>query len=87
MNDSSAEPSSLVDWLIYLETLHPKTIDMGLARVDRVKTALGLTPSFPIFMVGGTNGKGSVCAMLESILHCAGYKTGCYTSPHLLEYN
>jgi len=38
-------------------------------------------------VVGGTNGKGSVCAMLESILHAAGYKVGCYTSPHLLHYN
>lgn len=87
MTVSKIEPSSLADWLIYLEALHPKTIDMGLARVERVKSALGFTPTFPIIMVAGTNGKGSVCAMLESILCCAGYKTGCYTSPHLLEYN
>jgi dihydrofolate synthase/folylpolyglutamate synthase len=81
------EADSLADWLTYLESLHPKTIEMGLARVNRVRSKLALTPQFPIIMVGGTNGKGSVCAMLESILCCAGYKVGCYTSPHLLRYN
>lgn len=48
---------------------------------------MNLEPTFPIIVVGGTNGKGSVCAMLESILHAAGYRVGCYTSPHLLTYN
>ena len=80
-------PSSLADWLTYLELLHPKTIEMGLERIERVRSKLELTPQFPIIVVGGTNGKGSVCTMLESILVCAGYKTGCYTSPHLLRYN
>jgi dihydrofolate synthase/folylpolyglutamate synthase len=80
-------PCSLADWLTYLELLHPKTIEMGLERIERVRSKLELTPQFPIIVVGGTNGKGSVCAMLESILVCAGYKTGCYTSPHLLRYN
>lgn len=80
-------PNSLADWLTYLELLHPKTIEMGLERVGRVRSKLQLAPQFPIIVVGGTNGKGSVCAMLESILVCAGYKTGCYTSPHLLRYN
>ena len=60
---------------------------MGLERVATVKIALGCAPSFPIITVGGTNGKGSACAMLESILDHAGYKVGCYTSPHLLHYN
>lgn len=60
---------------------------MGLERVNQVKRALGLAPSFPVITVGGTNGKGSVCAMLESILCRAGYRVGCYTSPHLLRYN
>jgi len=80
-------PSALADWLTYLESLHPKTIEMGLERIERVRSKLELIPQFPIIVVGGTNGKGSVCAMLESILVCAGYKTGCYTSPHLLRYN
>lgn len=87
MNAPSRESDSLVDWLTYLEALHPKTIEMGLGRVNQVKLELGLAPKFPIILVGGTNGKGSVCAMLESILCCAGYQVGCYTSPHLLRYN
>lgn len=87
MNAPSMRSDSLADWLTYLETLHPKTIEMGLNRVNQVRLRLALTPEFPIIMVGGTNGKGSVCAMLESILFCAGYKVGCYTSPHLLHYN
>ena len=78
---------SLADWLSHLESLHPKTIALGLERVAQVKQRLDLQPDFPVIIVGGTNGKGSVCAMLESILHAAGYKVGCYTSPHLLVYN
>ena len=80
-------PNTLADWLAYLETLHPKTIALGLERVAQVKQRLNLQPDFPIIVVGGTNGKGSVCAMLESMLHAAGYRVGCYTSPHLLHYN
>jgi len=67
--------------------LHPSAIEMGLDRVRRVKEALGLAPAFPLIVVGGTNGKGSTCAFLEAILGAAGYKTGLYTSPHLLRYN
>ena len=78
---------SLKDWLIYLEQLHPKMIDMGLERVQQVRLAAGLSPRFPVIVVGGTNGKGSVCAMLEAILSEAGYRVGCYMSPHLLRYN
>jgi len=80
-------PNTLVDWLNYLESLHPKTIALGLERVEQVRQRLALQPDFPIITVGGTNGKGSVCAMLESILHAAGYRVGCYSSPHLLVYN
>src|SRR5574340_794666 len=80
-------PRTLAGWLSYLESLHPKTIALGLERVAQVKQRLNLQPDFPIITVGGTNGKGSVCAMLESILHAAGYRVGCYTSPHLLHYN
>lgn len=78
---------TLADWLTYLETLHPKTIALGLERVAVVKQRLNLNPAFPLIIVGGTNGKGSVCAMLEAIFHAAGYRVGCYTSPHLLRYN
>jgi dihydrofolate synthase / folylpolyglutamate synthase len=78
---------SLADWLAHLESLHPKTIALGLERVNEVKSRLGLDPSFIIVTVGGTNGKGSTCAMLESIFGIANYRTGLYTSPHLLRYN
>jgi len=80
-------PNTLADWLSYLESLHPKTIALGMERVAQVKQRLSLNPDFPVITVGGTNGKGSVCAMLEAILHAAGYRVGCYTSPHLLRYN
>jgi dihydrofolate synthase/folylpolyglutamate synthase len=83
----SSSPTSLAGWLEYIERLHPQTIALGLDRVEKVRGALGLAPAFPIVTVGGTNGKGSVCAMLETILHLAGYRVGCYTSPHLLRYN
>ena len=78
---------SLADWLARLEQLHPSTIELGLDRVRRVSHALGLEPTFPIIIVGGTNGKGSTCAYLEAILGAAGFRTGLYTSPHLLRYN
>jgi len=78
---------SLADWLARLEQLHPSAIDLGLERVRRVRDAMGLAPTFPLIVVGGTNGKGSTCATLEAILGAAGYKTGLYTSPHLLRYN
>ncbi len=79
--------SALADWLARLETLHPSTIELGLDRARRVKDVLGLEPRFPVIVVGGTNGKGSTCAYLEAMLMAAGYKTGLYTSPHLLRYN
>lgn len=79
--------ASLGEWLAYLEQLHPKTIALGLERISLVKDRLGLEPEFPIITVAGTNGKGSACAMLEAILSAAGYRSGLYTSPHLLRYN
>lgn len=78
---------TLDDWLVRLVQLHPQVIDLGLDRVRRVALALALKPGFPIIIVGGTNGKGSTCAYLEAMLGAAGYKTGLYTSPHLLRYN
>ena len=78
------------DWLAHLEGLHPKGqagIELGLDRILLVKDALGQTQHCPVIIVGGTNGKGSTCAYLENIIDRAGYKVGCYTSPHLLAYN
>lgn len=80
-------PKTLDDWLSYQEQLHPKGIELGLDRVMAVRDRLGLTPEFLIITVGGTNGKGSTCAMLESILSAGSYRVGCYTSPHLIDYN
>jgi dihydrofolate synthase/folylpolyglutamate synthase len=82
-------PSSatLQDWLTHIERVHPQSIEMGLDRVQTVRRSLGLEPAFPVITVGGTNGKGSACAMLDAIFHEAGYKAGTYTSPHLLRYN
>jgi dihydrofolate synthase / folylpolyglutamate synthase len=79
--------ATLDAWLNYLEALHPSSIDMGLDRVRAVADRLSLgSPAIKI-VVGGTNGKGSTCAMLESILLAAGYKVGLYTSPHLIRFN
>ncbi len=80
-------PADLAGWLAYVERLHPKTIELGLERVRVVLDRLALPKFCPIVVVGGTNGKGSTCAMLEACLHAGGYRVGCYTSPHLLRYN
>lgn len=80
-------PTSLQAWLTRLEQLHPNAIALGLDRVRRVRQAMALVPHFPVVIVGGTNGKGSACAMLDAMLCAAGYRTGRYTSPHLLRYN
>ena len=60
---------------------------MGLERIGRVKAALGLYFDCPVITVAGTNGKGSTCAYLESILISSGYRVGCHMSPHLLKFN
>ncbi len=81
---------TLEDWLQHLEGLHPKGqagIELGLDRIRLVKDTLGQAQHCPVIIVGGTNGKGSTCAYLENIIDRAGYKVGCYTSPHLLAYN
>ena len=83
---------TLEGWLEYISTRHPVTIELTLDRVAEVWRRLrpGADPrstGFPVITVGGTNGKGSTCAMLEAILDRAGYRVGCYTSPHLLRYN
>lgn len=77
---------TLDDWLAHCERIHPKTIDMGLERVRTVLQRLGLKFEVPVFTVAGTNGKGSTCAMLESILLQAGYRVGLYAKPHLVHF-
>ena len=78
---------NLNDWVGYIESIHSSPIDLTLERIKVVVERLNLNISFPIISVGGTNGKGSTCAMLESIYKEAGYKVGCYTSPHFLHFN
>jgi dihydrofolate synthase/folylpolyglutamate synthase len=83
-------PQTLDGWLAHIEALHPRGIagiELGLERVTAVKSLLGQSETCPVILVGGTNGKGSTCAMLERILLAAGYRVGLYTSPHLLHYN
>jgi dihydrofolate synthase/folylpolyglutamate synthase len=81
--------NTLPEWLHWQETLHFTEVDPGLDRIGRVWHTLGRTTRLPftVITVAGTNGKGSSVAMLESILRHAGYKTGTYTSPHILRYN
>ncbi len=78
---------SLAGWLEFIERQHPQAIALGLERVAEVVSRLDVRISCPIVAVGGTNGKGSTCAILEAILNSAGYRTGLYTSPHLRRYN
>lgn len=79
---------TLAQWLDYQQTVHPRSIDMGLERVGEVARRLGLgRPGRFVATVGGTNGKGSTVAFLEAIARAAGLKVGAYTSPHLLRYN
>jgi dihydrofolate synthase/folylpolyglutamate synthase len=78
---------TLDDWLEYISGQHPQTIAMGLERVSSALKRMDLKLPSPVITVGGTNGKGSTCAMLESILRAAGHRTGLYSSPHLVRYN
>jgi len=79
---------TLIEWLDWQEQLHLSSIDLGLDRVSQVAAEMDLTKlPMPVITVAGTNGKGSTVAILDSIYRAAGYKTGCYTSPHLLRYN
>jgi dihydrofolate synthase/folylpolyglutamate synthase len=81
------EPTSLAAWLAYIETLHPKAIALGLERVRAVYERLAIAPACPVVTVTGTNGKGSTSAFVDRMLCAGGYRTGLYTSPHLLRYN
>ena len=78
--------TQLADWLAHCERLHPTSVDMGLDRVRTVAERMGLKFDCPVIIVAGTNGKGSTCAMLEAILMQSGYRTGLYTSPHLVHF-
>ncbi len=89
MTDSPRRFATLDAWLDWQATLHPTMIELGLERVAAVWARMNHNKSLPcpVITVGGTNGKGSCVAMLESMAQAAGYRTVCYTSPHLLRYN
>jgi dihydrofolate synthase / folylpolyglutamate synthase len=71
-----------------LAPFHQFGVNLGLSRIQTLLTALGSPHlSVPIIHVAGTNGKGSVCAYLSTILSAAGYRVGRYTSPHLVDWN
>jgi len=70
-----------------LENLPALEVKPGLARINRLLDALDHPQqTFQTIHVAGTNGKGSVAAMLASVLHQAGYKVGRFTSPELLDF-
>ena len=78
----------LHEWLAWQETSHSKKIELGLERISDVANGMGVAkPKYKTIVVAGTNGKGSIVTILESIFHHAGYRVGAYTSPHLLHYN
>ena len=79
-------PTTLDGWLARCERLHPSEIEMTLSRVRTVKERLQLSFDIPVITVAGTNGKGSTCAMLESIAVQAGYRVGLYSKPHLVHF-
>ena len=80
-------PQTLEGWLALLEARHGQQIRLGLERVQAVRERLAIAPQCPVIVVGGTNGKGSTCAMLEAMLLAAGYRVALYSSPHLLRFN
>lgn len=80
--------SSLKEWLYYIENLNYTAIHLTLKRVREIAIYLKLIhPGRYVILVGGTNGKGTTCCLLESILLNSNIKVGLYTSPHLLRYN
>ena len=87
MATADYQKDCLAAWLERLEKRNREAIVLGLERVQETRQRLRLDPDFPVLTVGGTNGKGSTSAYLEAVLLAAGYRVGCYTSPHLLRYN
>ncbi len=79
-------PQTLADWLAHCAAMHPKTMDLSLERTVQVARTLGIHFEVPVITVAGTNGKGSTCAMLESIARHAGYRTGLYQKPELVHF-
>lgn len=88
MTLAPAASDSLEQWLDYIATVNPREIELGLERSARVWQALGGGRPAPlVFTVAGTNGKGSCVAALDALLRAQGKRTGCYTSPHIKQFN
>ncbi|MGL5002876.1 MAG: bifunctional tetrahydrofolate synthase/dihydrofolate synthase [Casimicrobium sp.] len=80
--------NALSAWLDRIYTIRSgPEIEMGLERIRPVFDAMKIAPSCPVFLVGGTNGKGSVCAYIDAMLRAAGYTVARYTSPHIHRFN
>ena len=77
---------TLSDWLLHCAALHPKTMDLSLERTVEVARRLGIHFTVPVITVAGTNGKGSTCAMIESMARHAGYRVGLYQKPELVHF-
>lgn len=81
-------PDSVAGWLALHQASHPVAMDFTLDRLRRVLVRLGCAQArCPVFTVGGTNGKGSVTALLDAVLRQAGHRVALFTSPHLLNYH
>lgn len=79
--------ADLPRWLAYIDSLHSQVIDMGLDRIRDVAAKLNvLRPAPFVFLVGGTNGKGTTCHTLEKVLMLSGHKVGVFSSPHMIHY-
>ena len=80
--------STLNEWLEFQQGINPKEIDLSLDRVQTLYNKLQINiPEKNVFLIGGTNGKGTTTSILEQLFHKKGYKTGAFTSPHLTQYN
>lgn len=80
--------ASLTEWLQWIEATHPNEIELGLTRAALVATRANVHAlSMPVITVAGTNGKGSTVALLDAVYRAAGYRTGVYTSPHIVHFN
>ena len=79
-------PVTLADWLAHSAGLHPQSMDLSLERTVEVARRLGIRFEVPVITVAGTNGKGSTCAMIESIARHAGYRVGLYQKPELVHF-
>ena len=74
--------------LDYLFSLQNSGIKLGLERIEALTQLLAFPyKDYPTVLIAGTNGKGSVSAMLASMLGAAGFRVGLYTSPHLKKFN